>query len=58
MPHTLREAVEAVGEDNDFLKAVMTDDFIKTYMDYKFETQIIPDEGRPTPYEFISTYSC
>ena len=58
MPHTLREAVEAVGEDNEFLKAVMTEDFIKTYMDYKFETQIIPDEGRPTPYEFISTYSC
>ena len=58
MPHTLREAVEALGEDNDFLKPVMTDDFIKTYMDYKFETQIIPDEGRPTPYEFISTYSC
>ena len=58
MPHTLREAVEAVGEDNEFLKAVMTEDFIKTYMDYKFETQIIPDEGRPTPFEFISTYSC
>ena len=58
MPHTLREAIEALEEDNEFLKPVMTDEFIKTYVDYKFETQIIPDEGRPTPYEFISTYSC
>ncbi len=58
MPHTLREALEALIKDNDFLKPVMTDEFIDTYQHYKFETQVWPDEARPTAYEFISTYSC
>ncbi len=58
MPHTLREAVEGLIADNDFLKPVMSEEFIDTYQHYKFETQIWPDEGRPTAYEFISTYSC
>jgi len=58
MPHTLREAIESLMADNEFLQGVMTKDFIDTYVNYKFETQIIPDEGRPTAYEFISTYSC
>jgi glutamine synthetase len=62
LPATLREAVEAVEvelkDDNSFLKAVMSDEFIKTYIDYKFETEIIPIEGRPHPYEFITQYSC
>ncbi len=58
MPHTLREALEALIADNDFLKPVMTDEFIDTYQHYKFETQVWPDEARPTAYEFLSTYSC
>ncbi len=58
MPHTLREAVEALIKDNDFLKPVMTDEFIDTYKNYKFETQIWPDESRPTAFEFKTTYSC
>ncbi|WP_456403965.1 type I glutamate--ammonia ligase [Hydrogenimonas sp.] len=58
MPHTLREAVEALIRDNDFLKPVMTDDFIDTYKSYKFETQIWPDESRPTAFEFKTTFSC
>ncbi len=58
MPHTLREAVEALLADNEFLKPVFTDLFIDTYKDYKFETQIWPDESRPTAFEFKSTYSC
>jgi len=62
LPATLRQAVEAVEveleDKNSFLKAVMSDDFIKTYIDYKFETEIIPIEGRPHPYEFITQYSC
>ncbi len=58
LPDTLRDALQALETDNDFLKPVFTDDFIKTYIDYKFETQVTPVEGRPTPYEFISTYSC
>ena len=58
MPHTLRGSLESLIRDNDFLKPVMTDLFIDTYQHYKFETQVIPDEARPTAYEFKSTFSC
>ncbi len=58
MPHTLREALEALLKDQDYLKSVMSDEFIETYKHYKFETQVWPDEGRPTAFEFKSTYSC
>ena len=62
LPATLREAIYAVEDEleneNSFLKAVMSEEFIKTYIDYKYETEIIPVEGRPHPYEFITTYSC
>ena len=58
MPHTLRGALESLIKDNDFLQPVMTKDFIKTYQNHKFEAQVFPDEARPTPFEFKSTYSC
>ena len=58
MPHTLRGSLESLIRDNDFLKPVMTDLFLDTYQHYKFETQVIPDEARPTAYEFKSTFSC
>jgi len=58
MPHTFREALEGLISDHDFLLPVMTKDFIETYQHYQFERQVIPDEGRPTAFEFISTYSC
>ncbi len=58
MPHTLREALEALIRDHEFLKPVFTEEFIDTYQHYKFETQVWPDEARPTPFEFSSTYSC
>jgi glutamine synthetase len=58
MPHTLREAIEGLIADNDFLKPVFTQEFIDTYQHYQFETQIWPDEGRPTAFEYITTYSC
>jgi glutamine synthetase len=58
LPHTLRGSLEALIRDNDFLKPVMSEDFIDTYQAYKFETQVWPVEARPTAYEFISTYSC
>ena len=58
MPHTLRGSLEALIRDNDFLKPVFTADFIDTYQHYKFETQVWPDESRPTAFEFISTFSC
>jgi len=58
MPHTLREALEGLIADSDFLKPVMTDDFIDAYQGYQFERQVFPSEARPTAYEFQSTYSC
>lgn len=60
MPHTLREAIESMLKDREYLKAggVMSEDFLQTYQHYKFETEIWPWEGRPHPFEFISTYSC
>ncbi|MDQ1341207.1 MAG: glutamine synthetase [Campylobacterota bacterium] len=58
MPHTLRASLESLLRDNEFLKPVMTDDFIRAYKDYKFETQVWPDEARPTAFEFKTTYSC
>ncbi|NWF66316.1 MAG: type I glutamate--ammonia ligase [Campylobacterales bacterium] len=60
MPHTLRGAMESMIRDNDYLKSgdVFTPDFLTTYQHYKFETEIWPWEGRPHPFEFITTYSC
>jgi glutamine synthetase len=58
MPATLREALEGLIADNDFLKPVFTDDMIDTYQHYQFERQVWPDEARPTAFEFKTTYSC
>ena len=58
MPHTLREALEGLIRDNEFLQPVMTPEFIDTYQHYQFERQVWPDEARPTAFEFQSTYSC
>ena len=58
MPHTLRGSLEALIRDNDFLKPVFTQEMIDTYQEYKFERDVWPDEGRPTAYEFKSTYQC
>ncbi|MCF6330780.1 MAG: type I glutamate--ammonia ligase [Sulfurimonas sp.] len=58
MPHTLREALEGLIADNDFLKPVFTDEFINAYQHYRFDRDVYPDEGRPTAYEFKTTYQC
>ncbi len=58
MPHTLREALEGLIADNEFLKPVFTSEFIEAYQHYKFERDVWPDEGRPTAYEFKTTYQC
>lgn len=58
MPHTLRGSLEALIRYNDFLKPVMSELFIDTYQHHKFETQVWPDESRPTAFEIKSTYSC
>ena len=33
-------------------------DMVDTYQHYKFETQVWPNEARPTPFELKTTYSC
>ncbi|MEN8146041.1 MAG: type I glutamate--ammonia ligase [Campylobacterota bacterium] len=58
MPHTLREALEGLIGDHDFLKPVFTDEMIQSYQHYRFERDVWPDEGRPTAYEFKTTYQC
>ncbi len=58
MPHTLREALEGLIGDNEFLKPVFTEEFINSYQEYRFERDVWPDEGRPTAYEFKTTYQC
>jgi len=58
MPHTLREALEGLISDNDFLKPVFTNEFLHAYQEYRFERDVFPDEGRPTAYEFKTTYQC
>ncbi len=58
MPHTLRGSLEALIRDNDYLQPVFTKDMVDCYQAYKFETQVLPDEARPTAFEFKSTYSC
>ncbi|MEA2050583.1 MAG: type I glutamate--ammonia ligase, partial [Campylobacterota bacterium] len=58
MPHNLREALEGLIADNLFLKPVFTKSFISEYQNQQFIKQVIPDESRPTAFEFISTYSC
>ncbi|MDA3946812.1 MAG: type I glutamate--ammonia ligase [Helicobacteraceae bacterium] len=58
MPHTLRGSLEALIRDNDYLKPVFTDEFIDAYQHYRFERDVYPDEGRPTAYEFKTTYQC
>ena len=60
IPHTLRHAVEEMLVDRAYLKegAVFSEEFIQTYKKFKFETEIWPWEGRPHPFEFLTTYSC
>ena len=41
-----------------FVREKFTQEFIDTYQGYKFERDVWPDEGRPTAYEFKTTYQC
>lgn len=58
LPHTLRGSLEAVIRDNEYLRPIMSELFIETYQHFKFETQVWPYEARPTPFEFVTNYSC
>jgi len=58
LPHTLRGSLEALFRDNDYLKPAFSDEFLEAYRHYRFERDVWPDEGRPTAYEFKTTYQC
>ncbi len=58
VPGSLNESLRALEEDNAFLMKgnVFTEDLISTYIDYKFQNEIIPVQMRPTPHEFSLYY--
>lgn len=58
MPHTLRGSLEALVRDNEYLSGAMSKEFIQDYQHLKFKHQVLPDEARPTAYEFKTIYSC
>jgi glutamine synthetase len=57
-PGSLREALQALKEDHEFLLKgdVFTQDVIDTWISYKTESEIEPVELRPHPYEFFLYY--
>ena len=58
VPSSLEEALEALEQDNDFLKAgdVFTNDLIETWVDYKRASEIDSVRLRPHPWEFALYY--
>jgi glutamine synthetase len=58
VPASLDESLEALEEDNAFLRAggVFTDDLIETWIGYKRASEIDAIRLRPHPYEFALYY--
>ncbi len=58
-PGSLDEALEALADDHAFLMRgeVFTPDVIETWVDYKFENEIVPTRLRPTPLEFAMYFN-
>ena len=54
VPGSLEEALSALEEDSDFLRAgdVFTDDLLEVYLDYKRSREVDALRLRPHPYEF------
>ncbi len=59
VPGSLDEALEALADDHSYLLKgeVFTPDVIETWVDYKFENEIVPARLRPTPLEFSLYFS-
>ncbi len=57
-PGSLEEALEALQEDNEFLRKgdVFTGDAIRMWIDYKIENEVNPVRLRPHPHEFFLYY--
>jgi glutamine synthetase len=58
VPTSLPAVLKALEEDHDFLTVgdVFTPDLIETWIDYKYENEIMPVQLRPTPHEFELYY--
>ena len=58
VPTSLPEVLKALEEDHDFLTVgdVFTPDLIETWIDFKYENEILPVQLRPTPHEFELYY--
>ncbi len=59
-PGSLLEALENLEKDHQFLLQgnVFSEDLIKTWISYKLDTEVIPVNIRPHPYEFALYYDC
>ncbi len=54
VPATLDKALESLQKNSEFLRKgdVFSEDLIQTWLDYKYEREVIPLQQRPSPYEF------
>ncbi len=59
-PGSLKEALSALEADHAFLTqgGVFTEDFIQNWISYKLDTEVIPMDIRPHPYELALYYDC
>ncbi|KQZ04816.1 glutamine synthetase [Microbacterium sp. Root53] len=59
VPNSLLDSLEALSNDREFLTAggVFTDELIDTWIEYKYENEILPMQQRPHPFEFELYYS-
>ena len=59
-PGSLKEALSALESDHTFLTqgGVFTEDFIQNWISYKLDTEVIPMDIRPHPYEIALYYDC
>jgi glutamine synthetase len=55
VPATLDKALENLKEGGGFLRKgdVFSEDFLDTWIDYKYSKEVIPMQQRPSPYEFM-----
>lgn len=55
VPATLDKALDNLKEGGAFLRKgdVFSEDFLETWIDYKYSKELIPVQQRPSPYEFL-----
>ena len=58
LPSTFRDSLEGLEKDHAFLEPIMSSEYVMEYSQYMFDRHVYNVEGRPTPYEYILTYSC